>query len=197
MNTDTNFISHDEVKHFITLNDEELILAKRKHWFVTLTPIVNTVFLVMMFIAFSYVGFLLYFSSYLLFIVTGLFAIVAGVSRIMKVIIGWYCHLYIVTTRRIIEIRHVPFSSYHVNDLLLDQMRVAEIDVDVGTIFNELVGKGDVIIQLDQLAREHAFRMSDVADPRKTAMYLTQIFGERRQSITGNTLYRYQPKFLL
>ncbi len=190
-------IADEEVKDFITLADEKLILAKRKHWFVTFCPILNTLFIAIILIATLYLSLHVYLSSLPLFISISLLVISVATSRIVKVIIGWYCHMYIITNRRIMEVRHVPFSSYHVNDLLLDQMRVAEIDIDVGTIFNEIVGKGDVIVQLDQLAREHAFRLSDVAEPRRTAMYLTQVFGERRQNSFTNTLYRYQPKFVL
>lgn len=197
MKTEPDFISHEEVQDFITLHDEELILAKRKHWFVMLGPILNTAFIAIVLLTALYASLFVYVSSLPLLISISLLIVTISISRMVKVIIGWYCHLYIITNRRIMEVRHVPFSSYHVNDLLLDQMRVAEIDVDVGTIFNEIVGKGDVIVQLDQLAREHAFRLSDVAEPRKTAMYLTQVFGERRPSTFGNTLYRYQPKFVL
>lgn len=197
MNNEPNFISHDEVKNFITLQDEELILAKRKHWIIMIAPIINSVLIWIVVMTALYVGTLLYFSIPVLFLTISLLVITVSISRIVKLIIEWYCHLYIITNRRIMEIRHVPFSSYHVNDLLLDQMRVAEIDVEVGSIYNELVGKGDVIIQVDQLAREHHFRLSDVGEPRKTAMFLTQVFGQRMQNLQSSTLYRYQPKFVL
>ncbi len=196
MNTDSRFIQSAEVKHFITLNGEELILAQRKHWIVTLNPILNTVFIALLAEIFLYGTSILYFSLASLFITISLLIVTISVSRIVKVIIGWYCHLYIVTNKRIMEICHVPFSSYHVNDLLLDQMRVVEIDMDVGTVFNELTGKGDVIILLDQYAHQHTFTLRDVPQPRKTAMYLTQIFGNTPQNNIVFNQYRYQPKFV-
>lgn len=197
MNNEPHGISQNEVKNFITLNDEALILAQRKHWITALKPIANTFFLGALFEVIIYIGLYMYFSSIPLFITMSLLIVTIAVSRIVKVIIEWYCHLYIITNRRIMEICHVPFSSYHVNDLLLDQMRVVEIDIDVGTIFNELVGKGHVIILLDQYAHTNTFTLYDVPEPRKTATYLTQIFGNRKQEPLINTLYRYQPKFIL
>lgn len=197
MNNEPNFISLDEVKHFITLNGEKLILAQRKHWIITLSPIISTIFTALVLIGALYAGVFIYFSSLILFIAASLLVITVAISRIVNIIIGWYCHLYIVTNRRLMEIYHIPFLSYNVNELLLDQVRVAEVDIAVGTMFNELIGKGDVIIQLDLYVRQHTFILSDVAEPRKTAMFLTQVFGNRKQINIGNTLYRYQPKFIL
>lgn len=197
MQNEPQKISQNEVQNFITLHDEKLILAQRKHWILTLGPIISTFFLALLVEIVFYVGLFMYLSSFTLFITCSLLIVSIAVSRIVKIIIGWYCHLYIITNRRIMEICHVPFSSYHVNDLLLDQMRVVEIDIDVGTIFNELVGKGDVIILLDQFAHTNTFILQNVPNPRKTATYLTQVFGNRKQEQVTIPLYRYQPKFAL
>ena len=197
MKNEPQGISQDEVQNFITLNDEKLILAQRKHWIIALKPIVNSVFLALLLEIALYVGLFMYLSLFSLFITVSLLIITITVSRFVKVIIEWYCHLYIITNRRVMEICHVPFSSYHVNDLLLDQMRVVEIDIEVGTIFNQIVGKGDVNILLDQYAHTNTFTLHDVPNPRNTATYLTQIFGNRKQEPALNNLYRYRPKLAL
>ena len=82
------------------------------------------------------------------------------------------------------------------NELLLDQMRVVEVDIDVGNIFNQVVGKGDVIIVLDQYAHVHSFTLRDISHPRRAGMCLTQAFEASLQNNIFIRQYRGVPKFI-
>lgn len=192
MVTYTNTIPHDEIKNFITLDDEKVILVQRKHWVLMSGPIIILLLLFGLAEIIFFTGLVIYLAMPLLFAGLTILFINVALSYVVKIIIGWHGHLYIVTTKRIMEVHYVPFSSYHVNDLLLDQMSIAEIEVDVGNIFNELMGKGDVIIHLNQYAHESLFTLRDVDQPRKMELSLTQAFGniQRASTMLRQPIYR-------
>src|SRR5258708_5379863 len=115
-------ITKGDWKSFLTLHGENLLLVRRKHPFVVILPILLTSVLALFFIAVSFFLFTKFIFSVPLFIVTSLFLGALAISFITKSIIDWYFHLYVLTSRKILEIRYTPLSSYILNDILLDRV---------------------------------------------------------------------------
>lgn len=169
-------LSEVSIKSFLTLPSERLILAKRKHWFVAAQPIFIVVFLASSFFLFSILFFLFYFHSPLLFIESSLIISIITLSLITKILVDWYYHLYVVTTRRILEICYTPLFSDTIYDVLLDQVRTTEVDVRIKSFLHEFLNMGDVNIVFDRPSHEETFMLCDIKDPRKTGIFLCDSF---------------------
>lgn len=159
---------------FLTLANEELLLVQRRHIFVILLPIFLTSFVVILFIFASFVLFIQFFNSIPLFIIAALLIVSAGLSLIVKVIIDWYFHIYILTNRKILEIWYTPLASYTVNDILLDKVNCTEIDLNIHGFVHELIDMGDVVITFDRPTHEEEFILKDIPRPEKIERYLTR-----------------------
>lgn len=158
--------------NFFTLPGEKLLLATRKHWFVLAIPLVITGIVSFMFVIFSSF-LLLFFPSFpILFFLTTLVIVLFTLSYDIKLIIDWYFHIYLVTSRKILEVCYSPFFSYNVNDVLLDQVRCTEVDVRTDGIVNELLNLGDVTVTFDRPTHQEAFVFLGISDPKKVGIFL-------------------------
>lgn len=167
------FDSKGNWSHFITLQGEKLLFVKRRHWFVIVPPVILV-------IAFSFVSlllaifvFLMFFPSMVLFVISMLFIISFTLCFIAKVFIDWFFRVYIITTRKLLEIYCIPLAQRQINDVLLDQVRCTEIDVHMDGIINELIDRGDVIVTFDRPTHEEEFVFADIQHSRKIATFLS------------------------
>src|SRR5215469_9516871 len=90
---------------FLTLKHEQLLLVKRQHPFVVIMPIFLTCCLTLFFIATAFIIFKDFFFSPSLFFVTSLLLLSTAISLTTKIIVDWYFHMYILTNRKILELR--------------------------------------------------------------------------------------------
>jgi hypothetical protein len=159
---------------FLTLKGEELLLVKRRHPFVVLTPIIVIFCLTVFFISSAFVLFQNIFYSPSLFYVTMLLLISIGISLSTKTIIDWYFHMYILTNRKILELRYTPLTSYIVNDIMLDRVNCTEVDLQSNGFFNEIIDMGDICITFDRPTRREEFIWKDIQGSHELATFLTQ-----------------------
>lgn len=165
--------SEYELSEYLNLPGERLLIAKRQHWFVLVGPVFLTFFSAVIVIIFSFVV-----SSFLSFqmltVVFGLslVTILVTCSLLTKIVVDWYYHLYIVTTRKILDVWSAPLFSDNVNDVFLDQVRTTEVDTKVDNVVNQFFDVGDVIIAFDRPSKEKVFVLSSIRNPRQTGMYL-------------------------
>ena len=159
---------------FLTLKGEELLLVKRPHPFVLLTPIVIICCLTLFFISSAFVLFQSIFLSTSLFFVTTLLLISVAISLTTKTIVDWYFHMYILTNRKILELRYTPLTSYIVNDVMLDRVNCTEVDLQSNGFFNELIDMGDICITFDRPTRREEFVLKDIQGSHELATFLTQ-----------------------
>ncbi|HWY79421.1 MAG TPA: hypothetical protein VNW29_03620 [Candidatus Sulfotelmatobacter sp.] len=159
---------------FLTLKDEQLLLVKRKHPFVVLGPVLITGLLTLFFISTAFVIFQDFFVSSSLFFVTTLLLISIAISLCTKTIVDWYFHMYILTNRKILELRYTPLTSYIVNDVMLDRVNCTEIDLMSNGFFNEIIDMGDIVITFDRPTRQEEFVLKDIQGSHELTTYLTQ-----------------------
>jgi hypothetical protein len=177
---------------FLTLKDEELLLVKRKHPFVVITPIIVICLLTIFFISSAYVVFQNFFVSSSLFFITSLLLISIAISLITKIIIDWYFHMYVLTNRKILELRYTPLTSYIANDVMLDRVNCTEIDLVSSGFMNEIIDMGDILITFDRPTHQEEFVLKDIQGSHELATYLTQQLldaGMRQQQILQNTIW--------
>ena len=159
---------------FLTLKDEQLLLVKRKHPFVVLTPIIIICCLTFFFISSAFVLFQNFIYSPSLFYVTTLLLISIAISLSTKVIVDWYFHMYILTNRKILELQYTPLTSYIVNDVMLDRVNCTEVDLQSTGFFNEIIDMGDICITFDRPTRREEFVLKDIQGSHELSTYLTQ-----------------------
>jgi len=159
---------------FLTLKDEKLLLVKRSHPLVLFMPMLVIGCLTIFFISSAYVVFQDFFVSPSLFFVTTLLLLSISMSVITKSIIDWYFHVYILTTRKLIERKYSPLTSFIANDILLDRVNCTEIDLINNGFFNEIIDNGDILITFDRPTRQEEFILKDIKGSHELVTYLTQ-----------------------
>lgn len=170
--TNGHLINAQALKHYLSLPGERALIVERKHWlflavrlivlilFSTLALFLDTVF----FTIFVYSPTILISSTLILFLITSTIGI--------KIIVDWYCHIYLVTTRKILEICYSPFFSDWVSDVLLDQVRCTEVNVKKNGIIFELLNIGDITITFDRPTHEQECTLSGIHNPQETGIFL-------------------------
>ncbi|MDO8269424.1 MAG: hypothetical protein Q7T54_02000, partial [Candidatus Levybacteria bacterium] len=111
--------------------------------------------------------------------------VMGGVS--VRDLIHWSFHLYIATTKQIIEVRYSPLFSHVVNSVLLDQIRCTEIDVEMHGLIPELIGIGNVELTFDRPTHKEEFVIRGVRSPRKIANLLSAQLHQGAPSLRINS----------
>ncbi len=162
----------EEAKHFVTIKNERLLIARRQH-VVTLIPqffIITLGFLLSIFFLTS-LGF---YSPLLipLCISLSFLVIATGILLVSKVIVTWQFHLYIITNKKILEASYVPLSDYSINEILLDQVKCTEVDIHTHGVIHELFNIGDIALTFDRPTHHENFTLHRIPDVRETAVFL-------------------------
>lgn len=157
---------------FLTNNEERLILVARQHWFplaMRLAILLPGTFLTItvILLTFSYLA-----LSYKLAVITTLVILVIAVNLFVKAVVDWYFHLYIVTTRKILEACYTPLFSHVINEVLLDQVRCTEVDIQMEGIFREVIDMGNIMITFDRPTHQEEFCLMNIRDPQKVGILL-------------------------
>lgn len=175
---------------FLTLKDEHLLLVKRKHPFMVIMPISFISCLTIFFISSAFLIFHEFFISSSLFFVTSLLLISIAISVITKVIVDWYFHMYILTNRKILELRYTPLTSYIVNDVMLDRVNCTEVDLLSSGFLNELIDMGDISITFDRPTHQEEFILKDIQGSHELSTYLTQqLMDGREPNLSPQTIW--------
>jgi len=162
--------------YFINLPDEKLLIVERKHWIVLCLPLLTLLSLSLPFYVSLYIIFG-YFFRYPMIFVSGILAILClTISLIVKIIIDWYFHLFIVSNKKILEVSYSPLFSYNANVVLLDQVRATEIDEKKRGILHELIDVGDITVTFDRPTHQEEFVFTNIQNPRKFAAQLSNTF---------------------
>jgi len=99
---------------------------------------------------------------------------------LIKQMVEWFFHFYIVTNRKIIEVAYRPLYSKIIFEVLLDQVRCTEVDVSGSGFFNEMFNVGTVLITFDRPTNEKIFTIENIKRPRNIAMQLGDVFGMQK-----------------
>ncbi len=181
-------LNDSQIGKFKLFEDEELIFATREHWLpLTFRLIRQTVVGLLVASMFASVFILLLHSTSLALNSFFLVLLIASIVSIRD-LIHWSFHLYIATTKQIIEIHYSPLLSEAINSVLLDQIRCTEIDVEMYGIVPELIGIGNVELTFDRPTHKEEFIIRDIRSPRKIANLLSAQIHQGLKSTTSTSL---------
>lgn len=166
-------LSDSQIEKFKLFDDEELIFATREHWLPLVVRLIQKTFLsIIVGVALSSMLFLLL-HSISLGISSFFLTLLIGSIASIRDLIHWSFHLYIATTKQIIEVHYSPLLSEAINSVLLDQIRCTEIDVEMYGLVPELLGIGNVELTFDRPTHKEEFVIRDIRSPRKIANLLS------------------------
>jgi membrane-associated HD superfamily phosphohydrolase len=148
--------------NFLGLKGEELLLVQRRHIFLLVYPIILNFFIFSIFSAAAYFIFSYVLPSVPLLIVSLLLMLCMAISLSIYTAVYWYFHLYILTNRKILEVKYTPLFSHVVNDIFLDKVNCTEIDLSSKGFFHELIDMGDVSITFDRPTHQEEFVLQDI-----------------------------------
>ena len=166
-------LSDAQIDKFKLFEDEELIFASREHWMLLVLRLVKQSFLAIVLATLVSSVFLLLLHSVSLAISSFFFMILIVSVISVRDLIHWSFHLYIATTKQIIEVHYNPLLSEAINSVLLDQIRCTEIDVEMYGIIPELLGIGNVEITFDRPTHKEEFVIKGIRSPRTIANLLS------------------------
>lgn len=166
-------LSQEDVKKFITFPGEKLIVALREHYISLLLRVGKVFSVTLVSIALMSVPIYLVLHDIPVLLFTFFLVFFAGTSLILKEIVHWYFHLYIITNRKILEIHYDPLFSEVTNSVLLDQIRCTEIDVELYGFISQLLNIGNVEITFDRPTHQEEFVLRNIHSPRKISDYLS------------------------
>lgn len=184
-------LTQDALKFFITLPEEELLLVERKHWLLLIFSLLSALMFFFFSIVASVFVFGYIFPQWNMVIVSLLLWTTCFLSLSIKMIIDWYFHIYIITNRKILEVHYTPLFSHEFNQVLLDQVRCTEVDIQTHGIVRELFDMGDIVLTFDRPTHEESFIFSNIKNPRQVAHILGNYLNINTQN--NNTLW-YKPK---
>lgn len=159
---------------------ETVLLRRRQHLFALLLPLVAISllsFLSMLVVVFGYTVFP---SQIVLFTSLALVILVLTSSEFAKIIVDWYFHFYILTQHRILEISYRPFFSDKINNVILNQVKSTEIDIESNGIINKILDIGDVTITFDRPTHQEEFVFASIKNPRAVGFLLCEALDKTR-----------------
>lgn len=192
MSTPRTDLSYQECLRFLTMPHEQLLFAQRKHWIVLVMPYVLLVLTSAFFFTFTYFFFVQLLHTVGLAILMTSFIVTLSLFLAIKLYVDWFYQIYIVTSRKIVEVDSFPLFSHVINDLLLDQVRITEIDTETHGLAYQLFDIGDVKIDYDRYSHGGEFILRDIRDPDKVGQILSHALGIIMQNTQQSYLLKRQ-----
>ncbi|MEN9407621.1 MAG: hypothetical protein RLZZ455_837 [Candidatus Parcubacteria bacterium] len=171
-------------EHYASQPNEHLFLATRMHPYTLLLPGLFIVTLALMLSALSFLAALYGFIHSLHFFALLLAIWVTASLLFAGHVLLWRSHYYIVTSRKMIEIRGFPLLFYTINDILLDQVRCTEIDIKTEGILDTLLNMGDITLTFDRPTHQESFTIAHIHDPRRIGFFLGDKLEESKNHLS-------------
>lgn len=184
---------NDGLNPFITTSGERLLVATRQHGLILAYSLFITITLGVIFLLFASI-FLFLLHSLILFIASSFVIIILILNAVLKNVVDWYFHLYIVTSRKIIDASYAPLFSHALNEVILEQVRCTEIDIQMGGVINEIIDMGDVMITFDRPTHQEEFVLANIKNPKKVGIFLGDVLDIMKRPQTEINWYRAKNK---
>lgn len=175
-----------EIEKSFATNGEEIIFLDREHMFVLIAPLFTALWIAIIPIGLSFASFSFLTLHNFVFIASALVILALALALAAKTLIDWAFHVYVVTNKKILEVWYRPLFSETINDVLLDQVRCTEVDVQIHGLIHELLDLGDVTLTFDRPTRQEYFTLRNIHHPRLVAMELSKTFGSASLSPNGS-----------
>jgi len=171
MDYEAEAITEHSYKAFLQYPDEKVIVVVRKH-IITIFTTLLLIFLVTIFFLIGSTVIYYFIGSVLLYATSIMLSVNIGIILLTRTLTDWYFHSYIITNRKILEIAFSPFTSCIINEVLLDQVRVTEVDMQTNGMLYDLLGIGNILITFDRPTHLQEFELRNVKNYRKVGHLL-------------------------
>lgn len=166
-------LTASQIENFKLFENEDLIFATREHWLPLIIRLVRTLIVSLFIAVILSSAAILILNDILLSVSVFLLILLIGSILSVRELIHWSFHLYVATSKQIIEVHYNPLFSEAINSVLLDQIRCTEIDVEMFGIIPEIIGIGNVTLTFDRPTHKEEFVIKDIRSPRKIANLLS------------------------
>lgn len=166
-------LNKNEISGLLTFPDEAAILSAREHPALLIYRLFKILATAAIFT--TLIPALTYFfiNDYVTSFQVALLILGISGGLLIREIVHWHFHIYLITNRKIAEIRYSPLSSEFTNSILLDQLRCTEIDAELRGFISEMFDIGDVTLTFDRPTHQEIFTLKNIRSPRKTANALS------------------------
>lgn len=171
------------------LPKETLLLRKRNHWYVLTQPLSIATFVFLSAVLSTGFLFINFLRDFLLFAVITVINLMIYLSAIIKFLADWYCHFYVLTTRRIMEISYKPLFSKNINNVIINQVKSTEIDVEMEGMLAQLLNIGSVIITFDRPTHQQEFWLHSISDPKSVGFLLAERLDKAKPDSSGSFVW--------
>lgn len=154
---------------------EKILLRKRQHWFTLFISILASMLIGLMLMLLNYSIFSLVLHNYGLLLTFTLIIFLSISTVIAKLIADWHCHFYLLTNRRVLEVSYKPLFANHINNVLLNQVKSTEIDIEKKGFINQILDIGNVMITFDRPTHQEEFCFINIQDPRSVGFLLADV----------------------
>lgn len=184
MNNDGTIINVDCSK-FLTFEEETILVAVKKHPFTLIANFAVIGFVLLFLVVILFVG--IYFITSFFILLVGTITIgLLGTGLIIHTLIDSYYHIFIVTNRKLLEVRFLPFAQSVVNEILLDQVKCTELDMKCDGFIHNIFNIGSVMLTFDRPTHQEVFLIPHISDYRKIGMIISQVIVAQRQVVKEN-----------
>jgi len=136
-----------------------------------------------------YYFFILKTSQIGLFISSVFVVILIATSAIAKIVVDWHCHFYILTTNRILEVCYKPLFSNYINNVILNQVKSTEIDIEKAGIINQLLDMGNVIVTFDRPTHQEEFRLMNIKNPKEIGFLMSDVLDIEKPDMMSSPMW--------
>lgn len=168
---------------------EKNLLRVREFWIVLIWPILAT--LGAGFILAYGLGYIFtfYFNRPLLLLSSSILVLAVVSSIIAKILIDWHGHFYILTTHRILEVCYKPLFSTYINNVILNQVKSTEVDVEGNGLINQLFNIGNVMITFDRPTHQEEFRLMNIKNPKAVGFLFAEVLDCKKTDVMENPVW--------
>lgn len=194
MDEQTQPITEYECTRFLNYPGEKVIVALREHQ-ITILPSLLILTCVTIFLIFCTAAVYYFTGSFLLLVSSLLTSVLIGLTLLVKTLLDWYFHVFVITNRKVLEFRYSPFSTCTINDILLDQVKCTEVDMQTEGMMHEFFDIGNVVMTFDRPTHQQEFTLSNIRQYRKVGALLCNYLvktSPAQDSDTRSVWYRFR-----
>ena len=169
--------------------EERILFRKRQHWFLLIVPVFFSIIISIAATLSLYYFFILKTSQIGLFISSVFVVILIATSAIAKIVVDWHCHFYILTTNRILEVCYKPLFSNYINNVILNQVKSTEIDIEKAGIINQLLDMGNVIVTFDRPTHQEEFRLMNIKNPKEIGFLMSDVLDIEKPDMMSSPMW--------
>ncbi len=157
---------------FKATGPEKILLRQRQHGFTLFLPIVGVTLISFLSMVIVLAAAIIFPSQIILFAILALVILAVTSSELAKIIVDWYFHFYILTGHRILEVSYRPFFSDKINNVILNQVKSTEIDIESNGIISKILDMGNVTVTFDRPTHQEEFVFANMKNPRAIGFLL-------------------------